>query len=278
MQYLVQTSGDTIERRTKAYAIKASSKTEAMEIAKNNFEEDHFVIDAGVSVKLYARTQKAILAMGLMCVPILLSFINWKVGHDTISIQPSYVSCLYAVAFYAAYVLRFKGLDRAIESWIDIVFCILNVLLLSSFIQTVMVSKHINLLGIKEIAIDTKIILPIALLLSWLGLKFVSVLCMCLIMVLAVFNISELSTAMGSINGSAYIICGAIGLLLYMSIEPATYDALPHMRSVAYKGAKYLKSDVDEVEKSIRSMKENVQINRVEHDKKNTEEKSGKDI
>lgn len=41
-----------------------------------------------------------------------------------------------------------------------------------------------------------------------------------------------------------------------------------------YKGAKYLKSDVDEVEKSIKSMKENVQINRVEHDKTNTEEKS----
>lgn len=123
MQYLVHTSGEVLNRCTKAYVIKASSKEEAQEIAVRNFDEEFSVAESNIFVKPYRRTDKAILAYIFMLIPILLSCVNWKNGHETISIQPDYISCFYAILFYSAFIVRFKGIQRTLGSWIDIVFC-----------------------------------------------------------------------------------------------------------------------------------------------------------
>ena len=69
-----------------------------------------------------------------MIMAILLSFINWKLDHSTVSIKPDLISCIMAFAIYSAYVLRIKGLQR-MTSYIDLVFMVLLILLFSSFIQ-----------------------------------------------------------------------------------------------------------------------------------------------
>lgn len=254
MQYLVYTSGEVLNRYDKAYVIKASSKEKAQEIATKSFTEEFNVTDENIYVKPYKRTYTAIVAYAFMLIPIILSFINWKVGHDTVSIRPDYISCLYAVLLYVAFIVRFKGIQRAIGSWIDIVFCFVIVLLLSSFIQTILVTKIFNILWIKEVSINTNMILPIAIILSWLGLKQVSAACMGGIGVLSLFNITALSNAMGSIYGPAYIIGAFMGTLFYLSIEPALIEALPHLKKSVSSGLNYMRNDFVEAGNSAKKL------------------------
>ena len=78
-----------------------------------------------------------------MIMAILLSFINWKLDHSTVSIKPDLISCIMAFEIYSAYVLRIKGLQR-MTSYIDLVFMVLLILLFSSFIQCILLSILIN--------------------------------------------------------------------------------------------------------------------------------------
>ncbi len=257
-QYLVHTSGEVLDRQSKAYVVKASTKEEAQEIAKNNFAEEFYVVDDHIYTKPYKRSWKAIFAVIFMMIPIVLSLIGWRVGHDTIYIRPDYISCLYALLFYSAFIVRFKGIHRVFETKIDIVLCVSVILLLSSFIQTLFVTKNISILGLKEIPIDTKVLVLIAILLSWFGLKLVSAICMLSVGVLAIFNITVLNTAMGSLVGSTYIICAFIGLLLYISIEPAVIEALPYLKNSVNRGIDYMRRDFIEAGNSARNINQSI--------------------
>ena len=169
MQYVIQVSGDVANKRNKAYVINSSSEEEAQKIAAQSFCDEFYTNSDVVYVKPHKRTNKSIASFIFMLIPILLSLINWKNGHDTISISPDYISCLYSVLIYAAFVVRFKGVQRTVSSWIDILFCVFTVLLLSSFIKTILVTKTVSILGFTEISINTNVLLPVAIILSWLG-------------------------------------------------------------------------------------------------------------
>lgn len=256
MHYLVHTSGEIVNRQTKAYVVKASSKEEAQEIARNNFCEEFWVADEYIYTKPYKRNMRMIFAIVFMLIPILLSFVGWKNGHSTISIMPSYISCLYAVLLYAAFIVRFKGIHRAFETWWDVLLCVLIVLLLSSFIQTLLVTKNINVLGMNGISIDTSMVVFIAIILSWCGLKLVSTICMVGVGLLAMFNIMGLSNAMGPIWGPMYVICAFVGVLFYASVEPAIVEALPYIRSSIRSGIGYVKQDVMFAGNTVKNIKE----------------------
>lgn len=244
MQYVVQVSGEVLDKQNKAYVVDSKTAEEAQLIATQTFCEDFAIESDAVYVKSHKRTYKAIIAFVFMLIPILLSFIGWKNGHDTISISPDYLSCLYGVLIYAAFVVRFKGIQRTVSSWIDILFCVFTVLLLSTFVKTILVTKTISLLGLADITISTNVVLPVAILLSWLGLKVVSLVCMGGVAIIALFNITALNTAMGTIFGPLYIICSFIGIMMYLSVEPAFVETLLQVRNVAVKGLHRLSGDV----------------------------------
>ena len=243
MQYVVQVSGETLNKQNKAYVVKSNSEEEAGLIAKQAFCEDYEIESATVSVKSNKRTVKAVVAMGLMTISIILSFIKWKNGHDTISISPDYLSCLYGVLIYAAFVVRFKGIQRTVSTLIDILFCVFTVLLLSTFVKTILVTKTISLFGLTDISVSTEMILPIAIILSWLGLKMVSLFCMCAVAIIALFNISALNVAMGGLFGPAYIICSFLGIMLYLSVEPAFIETLSQIKHATASGLNHLSGD-----------------------------------
>lgn len=254
MQYLVYSKGKVVENQEKAYVIKANSIVEAQNIAKETFSEEYCVIDEEIYTKPYKRTRNSILAYVFMTIPILLSFINWKSGHETIKISPDYISCTYALIFYAAYIVRFKGIMRTMSTWVDIGFCVFLPLLLATFIRTLMGTTSISILGCFDIPIDTSVVFPFAILLSWLGLKMISVICIACIGVLALFNITVLSESMGTVWGPIYIISAFIGILLYCSIEPALVEGLPHFGRHLGQGSGYMKKDFVEAGKSAKKI------------------------
>lgn len=252
MQFLIHTSGKTLETCDKVYVVNAMSEAEAKQKAIKSFENEFGVVTESIITQPFKRIKRAIWAYIFMIIPILLSFINWKIGHDTLRIAPDLVSCLYSVGIYAAFVVRFKGIQRIIESWIDIIFSVLIILLFSTFIQTILFDKTINLFWMDQFKIDTKIILPIAIILSWLGLKFVSLICMAGVGVLSLFNITVLSSAMGNVWGTLYIISSFLGIILYLSIEPVTMEAKLHFKKSMMRAIDYTKNDGDCVKSSMK--------------------------
>lgn len=241
-QYLVHTSGEVIDRQSKAYVVKAESKEQAQELARENFKQDFYIAEECIYTRPYKRSWKIVFAILFMLIPVGLSFVGWYKGHDVVRIGPSYVSCIYAITIYAAFVTRFKGLDRVFETKLDIALCVILLLLISSFVQTILVEKEIGLWIFKG-TVDAKYILFGAAVLSWCGLKFVSVLCMASVVFLALGNIAKLSDAMGPIYGTMYIICSFIGLLLYLSVEPAIIEGLPSLKKSVMHGVDYMKRD-----------------------------------
>lgn len=258
MQYVIKVSGDVANKQNKAYVVNSKSEEEAKKIAMQNFCDEFSVDVEMVDVKLDRRTRKAVLAFVFMLIPILLSFIKWKNGHDTISISPDYISTLYGVLIYAAFVVRFKGILRTVSSWIDILFCIFNVLLFASFVKTILVTKTINILGLAEISISTNILLPVAIILSWLGLKIVSLTCMAFITIMALFNITSLNIAMGTLFGPLYIICSFIGIMLYLSVEPAFIESIQQFGVVVTKSVNYLNKDISMAKANIEKTRINI--------------------
>ncbi len=255
MEYLVRTTGEVTDRKTKSYVVRASSEQEAQEIAEKNFSEDFLITDQITERAIFAdpkkRTSKAVTACVLMLIPIALSCIKWAAGHDMISIAPDLISCLYAAILYGAFIVRFKGISRTISSGTDILLGIVIILLLSSFVNIILVDTTIRIFGIWELPVKTNIILIAALVLSWIGLKVISSICFILVGLFALNNILLLNDAMGTIFGPLYIISSVLGIAFYCSVEPAISESKLHITRSAKSALNYAKKDFTEAGRSV---------------------------
>ena len=135
-------------------------KKEAQELAKAQFIDEY-----GYNGEIYISEARKLnkftgISMVSMIMAILLSFINWKLDHSTVSIKPDLISCIMAFAIYSAYVLRIKGLQR-MTSYIDLVFMVLLILLFSSFIQCILLNSTFSFI-IWDVSIDCWMLLIIA--------------------------------------------------------------------------------------------------------------------
>ncbi len=245
MEYIVKVCGEVVDNEYKAYAVKASSEEEAKKIAKKNFSEE-FLTTGSIIVteRPLMRQKRSIFALVAMIIPILLSFVSWKNGHSTISISPDLISCLFGVTIYSAFVIRFKGIQRTVDSIYDILFAVVSAILFSTFIKILLFQTEISVLGIIKLSIDTNVILIVAVILSWLGLKIVSLSCIGIIVLLALGNIVGLNDAMGSIWGTIYIISSFLGIIMYASVEPAFLETRKSIYRFAKNSINRLNSDL----------------------------------
>lgn len=252
MQYLVKVSGDVLDKKDRTYVINSHSVEGAQQIASQSFCEEFAIKGDAIVVKSSRRTLRAITAMIFLLVPVFLSCgVSWGTGHELISIRPDELSCLYSVLIYAAFVVRYKGIRSTFASWIDISFFVFMILLLSSFVQTVLVEEEFSFFGLFDYTVNTKLILLVAVILSWLGLKIVSLVCMGGIMLFAMTNIANLSDALGTTCGPIYIICSFIGIMMYLSVEPAVVEILSQARYSAGRGLRYISHDVSTVKTKV---------------------------
>lgn len=154
------TEGKVINVQGKFYTVNAPTEKEAQELAKAQFIDEY-----GYNGEIYISEARKLnkftgISMVSMIMAILLSFINWKLDHSTVSIKPDLISCIMAFAIYSAYVLRIKGLQR-MTSYIDLVFMVLLILLFSSFIQCILLNSTFSFI-IWDVSIDCWMLLIIA--------------------------------------------------------------------------------------------------------------------
>lgn len=257
MEYIIKVCGEVVDYQYKAYAVKANSEAEAKNIAKQNFQEE-FLADGNVAVveKPFMRKKRSIFALVAMIIPILLSLINWKHGHSTISISPDLISCIFGVLIYSSFVIRFKGIQRTVQSKTDILFAIVSVLLLSTFVRIFLLDTKFTLLGgLIKVPVNTYVVLVFAVILSWIGLKGVSLTCIGFIVLCALGNILGLNKAMGPLLGTVYVISSLFGILMYLSIEPVFIESKNSLYRFANKSINYLNGDLSQAKKQVSEVK-----------------------
>lgn len=176
MKYLIHTVGNVVLPQEKSYLVNASTEKKAQELA-----EEQFMAEYDCNGKIHISKARSVdlavvTSIAGMIIAILLSFINWKAGHSTISIKPDLISSTIAVIIYSAFIIRVKGLQR-MTGRIDFIFLILSVLLLSSFIQSILSSSEFKI-PILGSYIDCRMLFILAMILSWMGMKILSVGCM----------------------------------------------------------------------------------------------------
>lgn len=133
----------------------------------------------------------------------------------------------------------------------DWIFFILSVLLLSSFIQSILSSREIQI-PIIGTYIDCRMLFVLAMILSWLDLKILSVGCMAFIVLCGFFKIISLNVAMGNIWGTVYAMCATVGIILYLVIEPAIQEMLPYYHKCAQRTFMGMKDNIYEAGKETR--------------------------
>lgn len=103
MKYLIHTEGKIVNLQGKSYRVKASTKEEAQQLAREQFIEEYGCngeIYTSKAIKTKVVTAGSIIGM---LIAVLLSFINWKSEHATISIKPDLISTVMAIVIYSAY-------------------------------------------------------------------------------------------------------------------------------------------------------------------------------
>lgn len=245
MRYLIYTEGNVINQQGKSYMVNAPTEKVAQEQAKIQFIKEY-----GYNGEIYTGKTRELknftgISIISMVIAILLSFINWKSDHATVSIKPDLISCIMAFAIYSAYVIRIKGLQRMTD-YIDLVFMVLTALLFSSFIQCILLNSTFKFI-IWNVTIDCRLLLIMAAFLSWLGMKMLSAGCMLIILICAFIKILVLNRAMGNLWGPVYAICAGVGIITYLLIEPAVQEMIPYYHNCAQRAMRGMKKDISEV-------------------------------
>lgn len=263
MQYLVKTGGEVKELQGRTYVISAPSEEEACAIAEAKFAEKYSAVNVSCD-KANNRTFRAIIA--LVCIvaaELLLSMVQWTDGHKQYELYPHLFSTLFAIGFYVAFLFKYKGLDRIAEQRIvDWALDISSIALLASFLEIFIVDKHIPVLSFlgKELLgfdVKTEYIIALAVIMSWIGVKLVSVVCIGVAGFFAIGQFLAINNAM-HIWGFVYAILAFVGIALYATVEPAFIEASPAFSKWLLHGVGYLKNDVKGAMRSVNNIQDSV--------------------
>jgi len=256
MQYIVQTGGDTIERKESIYVINAKSEEEAKEIAKEQFLGEYDIHGDGIYIQLQKRKGSSIAAIICMLIPVMLSFLNWsytvksgfiikKIEEVALNLRPDMISVLFSVIIVGAWVVRFKGIKKICDNISEIFLIVTLILLVSSVIKILLQNVEFKIFGLKIWDIDTTTVLVLAGILSWCGMKLVSVICLAAVVAAALSNISLVSEVMG-IFGAVYVLFAFVGILLFFYSDPNLMNVFPHYKKSIYNSTNYLKNEYQE--------------------------------
>lgn len=247
-EYMVHTRGEVtkVDEERHTYIITANSQEEAALLAKNVFSEMYGSSPENIaaSSSMVNRNLKGWLAVILLSIAIILSFRNWFVGGSTKAVvfKPNLIGGIYATFIYGAYLVRFKGVHELFHSILDTALLIVNIVTLSGIINMLLITERFSVLGI-GFPIDTHYVILFAILISWIGLKSISGVCLIVVILLGMLKLVTINAAMGNM-GILYVLSVTLGVLLYASIEPSIIDAMPFFYDSLEKQSRWVKSDI----------------------------------
>lgn len=264
-QFNVTTHGTISVPHSTNYSIVANNEKEAQSIAKNSFEAAFPVVNPDTITFHFSKRKKSLFWVGLIMLVIALgiSFIPWMNGREIFSIRPSLISSIYAIILHAVFVVRIKGISRAFESWQDIVGSILCIAVISSLFSTI---SSISILGV-----NSNIIIVVAILLSFFGIKIISLIAYIIALLLALFSLTTINSLM-EIYGAVYIIFSYLGILLVLSSDPFAEDIVQNLIESTSHRLNLLSNDVRYATTQLQSMPTTKKLNYIKNEVDNDED------
>lgn len=268
MQYIVQTKGAVrvLDERVEAYVIDANSQEEAYALARTRFKETYGGEVEELQGKAVPRTFRAILAMLLLAIPVAISFWGWqKTGSEgfwifakktveIVNFHPNLLSTLLAVIFFSGFILRYKGLERAMTSKMDIALSVVFILFVATLFELILKEHTIKLFGFLPFGkMEPRYLLLTAIALSWFGIRGVSSVIMTIILFFSVARLIELQNLMPVWVSLVFVLSSFFGLVLYCLVEPTFYDSLPQLQKHLQSGMVYLKEDASHTAATVKT-------------------------
>ena len=257
--FVVKTRGLIIDEQEKNYIISADSLEDAKEYAENRFKTEYVIAGEDMHFAVEQRKTGFILVsiVGFL-VSVFLIYRNWNYGHEILTMKPDLVTVLYALGFYSAYIVRFKGFNRTFQSKLDLIVCPLLVIIISAILKIILQTKHLKFFGIFDLAISPHLVLGMAMILSWLGLKMGSYICYLLLGIFAVSNLSAFSAAMGSVWGPVFILTSYISTGIYIASDPLLRMIVPEVLNSVNRGNVQLKNEFNHGKNQFVELKKDV--------------------
>jgi len=241
------------------YNFTATSPEEAHQKALVEYKKfNPGAINISASVKQTRNIKLAILFSSIAC---FFSLFNWFTDAGTVlSIRPSLISVMAAIAIYSAAIIRARGLDNSFNSFLEGLQSILTIWLCATFVGFFIgpLSFQIPLpggwfaqriMGLPEalvIPIPSSFILLLAILLSWLGIPQIARFAWVALFVLAGVRILVADVAMG-IWGAMYMLTAFLGIVFMLKHEEAdSRDAMiGNLSKIGSNARDFFKANLD---------------------------------
>ena len=163
---------------------------------------------------------------------ILLIFTRHVTNTEITSLRPGLLSSLIAVIFYAALLIRldlFKA-DSLLEGIISVARTFLNCWALASLITLALPAEQLQGVAFKDFLLNHQgVLLLLALVLSWIGMRTISGYCWILFIIAAWNRLMNLDKAM-EISGPVYVITLFVSLLLQIGSTTDLKDIIYEFR------------------------------------------------
>lgn len=256
MKYIVKTKGKVYDYKQIAYAVEAESREEAEQAARERFCADYIPADEVIEASASGVKIGTMAALVTLAAAAVLAFIGFKTGttRSASVIRPDLMSLVYGAGVYLILFIKFKGFKNllnmkwwaeVLKSWENIVLAVLMIILIASLIQLMFSQMKVGF-SFLSFHMDMRVLALVLAAVAYFGSGILSLICLLLFLLLSKMSLSGLAAVLGNIRGFLYLGCALIGVITYMSTQPALYQSIMNVKAKISDPAKKLRKEQTE--------------------------------
>ena len=140
--------------------------------------------------------------------------------------MPDMLSLIFSILLYSCFVLRMKSWSRIFKDVPDFLASILCVFVLGSFLKLCLgfdivpgvLGNIINAIGLESLN-KVRNLLVTAVIFSWVGMKFVSVLIWALLLILLMAHMDKIDSIMPRVSSVIFLLSSFSGFVFYFGFR-----------------------------------------------------------
>lgn len=260
MKYIVKTEGKVYDWKQAAYAVEAQSESEAVKIAEERFAKEYII--AGDGLKTSARKVRAsvLIALVTLSAAAVISLIGFRTAaRNPVTIRPDMMSLLYGALVYLILLVKFKGAKNLLKAdtwkemtgrWENIVLAGLVIVLFASVIQLMFSEMKVGV-SFLSVNLDLRVLALGLALIAYFTNGGLSIICFVLFFLLSKASISGLIPVLSNVKGMVFLACAFIGIISYLSAQPALYQSFLNVKALVNNPAKKLRNAAENEEINV---------------------------
>jgi len=163
-------------------------------------------------------------AITFLSIAWILTLVPYYNGFNSISLFPNVESLLCGLAIYSAFVIRIKGIENTFSTVPNTLVSILFILILSTYtkvffsdlqLESGVVANFFSKIGLG----NSYLLIGIAILLSWLGMKNICRYVCLAVLILGVVELCSIDEYMKSGLAIIFLLSSFIGLIFFFKYE-----------------------------------------------------------